>query len=250
MQRLDCVRLCLFKLFFCGHEQWYIEISTYVSMFPNSKTAEKYIQAETKTKYVLQFGTVAYFRKSILKDFKDQSFTFNFDGSTTNQVKKQYDAFVQFWSSLHQQIVNRYCGSVFVGHCGSEKLLNQFFEFGKVIVWGNRFLLHIGMDGPNVNLKFQEDLRKHFLQATGQKFLDIDTCTLHKVHNPLKREWLHCPFAVDFHGFFKLSSIHCKDYSSMEKLADITSKYLLHQSSVCWLTMKYVLVRIIEQWEN
>ena len=65
-------------------------------MFPNSKTAEKYIQAETKTKYVLQFGTVAYFRKSILKDFKDQSFTFNFDESTTNQVKKQYDAFVQF----------------------------------------------------------------------------------------------------------------------------------------------------------
>ena len=41
--------------------------------------------------------------------------------------------------------------------------------------WGNRFLLHIGMYRPNVNLKYQEDLRKHFEEAKGQKFLDIDT---------------------------------------------------------------------------
>ena len=45
--------------------------------------------------------------------------------------------------------------------------------------WDNRLLLHSGMDGHNVNLKFQENSRKHFEKATGQKFLDIDTCTLH-----------------------------------------------------------------------
>ena len=48
--------------------------------------------------------------------------------------------------------------------------------------WDNILLLHIGMDGPNVNLKFQEDLRKHFEEAAGQKFLDIDTWPSHKVH--------------------------------------------------------------------
>ena len=67
----------------------------------------------------------------MLKDFKDQSFSFKFDESTTSQVKKQYDTYVQFWSSLHQQIVNRYCGSAFVGHCGSEELLNHFFSVSK-----------------------------------------------------------------------------------------------------------------------
>ena len=40
-------------------------------MFPDSKIAESYRQAETKTKYVLQFGIVPYFRKNMLKDFKD-----------------------------------------------------------------------------------------------------------------------------------------------------------------------------------
>ena len=57
-------------------------------------------------------------------------------------------------------------------------------------------------------------------------------------------------FAVDLHNFFKLSSARHKDYSSMEELANITSKYLLRHSSVRWPTLKYVLVRIIEQWEN
>ena len=50
-------------------------------MFPNSKIAESYRQAGTKTIYVLQFGIVPYFRKSMLKDFKDQPFTFKFDES-------------------------------------------------------------------------------------------------------------------------------------------------------------------------
>ena len=51
-------------------------------------------------------------------------------------------------------------------------------------------------------------------------------------------------FVVDLHVFFKFSSARREDYSSMEPLTDITSKYLLHHSSVRWLTLKYFLVRI------
>ena len=91
----------------------------------------------------------------MLKDFKDQPFTFKFDESTTSQVKNKYDAYVQFWPSLHQQIVSRYWWSVFVGYCDSEKVLNHFFQSGKEI-GGDRLPLHIGMDGPNVNLEVQE----------------------------------------------------------------------------------------------
>ena len=131
-----------------------------------------------------------------------------------------------------------------VGDCGSEELLNHYFQFGKRIVWDNRVLLHIEIDGPNVNLKFQENLR----EATGQKFLDIDTCTLHKVRTSFKRGMTVLPididqFTVDLHGFFQLSSARREDYSSMEELTYITSKYLLRHSSVRWLTLEYVLSR-------
>ena len=66
------------------------------------------------------------------------------------RLKKQYDGYVQFWSNTTNQIVNRYRDSVFVGHCRSEQLLEHFDEFAEELNWDPAFLLHIGMDGPNV----------------------------------------------------------------------------------------------------
>ena len=156
-------------------------------MFPDSKIAEAYQQGETKIKYVIQFGIAPYIKNELLNNFKNQPFTFKFDETTTSQVKKQYDGYVQFWSNTTNQIVNRYCGSVFVGHCRSEQLLEHFDEFAEELNWDPAFLLHIGMDGPNVNLKFRNDLMNHFQETSGESFLDIDICTLHKVHTSFKK---------------------------------------------------------------
>ena len=57
-------------------------------------------------------------------------------------------------------------------------------------------------------------------------------------------------FAVNLHDFCKLSSARYKDYSHQEDMTEVTAHYFLRHSSVCWLTMKYVLIRIIEQWPN
>ena len=67
----------------------------------------------------------------MLKDFKDEPFTFKSDESIASQIKKQYDAYVQFWSPLPRQIVNSYWKSVFVGQCGSEELLKRFSSLEK-----------------------------------------------------------------------------------------------------------------------
>ena len=64
----------------------------------------------------------------MLKDFKDQPFNLNLANQQRAKLKKQYNEYVQFRSSLHQQVVNRYCGSLFVGHCSGEELLNHFFS--------------------------------------------------------------------------------------------------------------------------
>ena len=72
------------------------------------------------------------------------------------------------------------------------------------------------MDGPNVNLKLQRDLKTHMKESHDKDFLDIDTCTLHKVHTSFKKGILELPididnFAVNLHGFFKLSSARRED---------------------------------------
>ena len=50
--------------------------------------------------------------------------------------------------------------------------------------------------------------------------------------------------------FFNLSSSQREDYKEIEDVKDFTAHYALRHLSVCWLTLKFVLVRIIEQWEN
>ena len=113
------------------------------------------------------------------------------------RITLKNNAYVQFWSSLHQQIVNGHCASVFVGHFECGGLLNHFFQFGKEMGRENRLLLHIGIDGPNINLKFKEDSRKHFEEATGQKFININTFTLHKVHTSFKNRMTALPNGID-----------------------------------------------------
>ena len=82
--------------------------------------------------------------------------------------------------------------------------------------WDSFYLHHLGMDGPNVNLKFQKNLKTHFKESCDKEFLDIDPCTLPKVHTSFKQGVLELPididnFAVKLHGFFKLSSARHED---------------------------------------
>ena len=60
-------------------------------------------------------------------------------------------------------------------------------EFTEEMQWDPDYLLHMGMGGSNVNLKFQEDLKGKFEENSNKTFLDIDTCTLHKVHTSFKK---------------------------------------------------------------
>ena len=150
----------------------------------------------------------------ILDDIKGKPFFFLFDETTTQQVKKQFDAYLQYWSS-ENQISNIYAGSCFVGHCNSDQLFDHFHYFIKELELNPNLLLHLGMDGPNVNLKFQQDLAKYF-DEKGVSFFNIDTCLLHKVHRSFKHGIKSIlididQFAVDLHGFFKLSSTQRED---------------------------------------
>ena len=77
-------------------------------MFPDSQSEKSFHQAEAKTKYMIQFGVTPYVQKQVIEGFPGQPFTFKFDETTTLQVKKQYDSYVQFWSLSKNMIMNRF----------------------------------------------------------------------------------------------------------------------------------------------
>jgi len=156
-------------------------------MFPDSEIAKKYDQAETKIKYNIQFGIAPFLKEKLIYDVKNKPFTFKFDETTTKQVKKQYDGYLRYLSPTFKEVTNLYCGSLFVGHCGSEQLLEHFQHFVKDLSLDCKLLLHIGMDGPNVNKSFHQKLVKQLEEDVGTTVLDLGTCSLHPVHTAFRR---------------------------------------------------------------
>ena len=88
---------------------------------------------------MIKFGIADYFAKKLIYDVNRVSFSFLFDESTNNQVKKQYDGNVSYWPLSYDQVVSTYAGSLFLGLKSELK---------------SDYLLHLGTDGPKVSLSF------------------------------------------------------------------------------------------------
>lgn len=58
-------------------------------MFPDSEIAQSYEQANTKIKYIIQYGIAPYADEFLSKDFGNKPFAFIFYETTTSQIQKQ-----------------------------------------------------------------------------------------------------------------------------------------------------------------
>lgn len=193
--------------------------------------------------------------EEFLMDFKGTPFSYKFDETTTSQVKKQYDGYVQYESKRFGDIVTRYCGSLFLGHCKAVDLKDHFFHFGRQLSWDINFLLQIETDGPNLNLSFRTLLKKQLKENHDKTIIDFGTCNLHKVHNGYSTALKELTFDINTFlynvwYFFKNSSARREDYKFSELITEIESQVILKHVSSRWLSMRPVQQRIIAQWEN
>ena len=88
--------------------------------------AKSYSVADTKSQYVIKFGIADYLTMKLIYDVNCVLFSFLFDESINNQVKKQYDGYVSYWSPRYDQVVSAYPGSLFVGHCNTDDLVEHY----------------------------------------------------------------------------------------------------------------------------
>ena len=116
------------------------------------------------------------------------------------------------------------------------------------------FLLHLGMDGPIVNLTFQKRLQVQLFDKNST-FLDIRTCPLHTIHNGFSRgiqviDLDIKQFIVDLNSLFKLTSACREDNPKLEEVTELPPHFSQKHSSTRWVTKKKVTVQIFDQWEN
>ena len=142
-------------------------------MFPDSGIAKNYSQSKTKVKYVIEYGIAPLIQELIKVELCNRLFTFHFDKTTTSQVKKQYDGYVTYFSTT-KKVCTTYCGALFVGRCTADDMVLHFYELMKKAGLDLTLMLSLGMDGPNVNLSFQNQLLKELTIVT------LGTCPLHR----------------------------------------------------------------------
>ena len=158
----------------------------FCAMFPYLMIVKSFSMVDTKSQYVIKFGIADYLTKTLIFDVNRVPFLFLFDESTNNQIKKQYDGYVSYWSPRYDQVVSAYASSLFVGHCNADDLVEHYNNFVDKLELKSDYLLHLGMDGPNVNLSFENNLEST-LESINTSFLRIGTCSLHPTHTALKR---------------------------------------------------------------
>ena len=230
----------------------------YQRMFPNDPIAKQYQMGETKVSYIIKYGISPYMKRLILKDVVARPFSFKFDETTTSQVKKKYDGYITYCSPTVGRVITVFMGSLFVGHCKDQDLLDHFYAFMKDFELDTDYCLALGMDGPNVNKSFERKLRKDLKSNFNVSMLDLGTCPLHIVNNSygagievLRQSGVNIEtFFNDVYFFFKLSSARREDYKEMETITDVTAQFMMKYSSTRWLYIGKVAVRVLEQYEN
>ena len=98
-------------------------------LLPDSQIAAKYSQGETKPKYVVQFGLAPFVEDELITDVQKTPYSLKFVETTNSQTKKQYDGYISFFSRKLQKILTLFCGSLFIGHCTADDLVDHFLEF-------------------------------------------------------------------------------------------------------------------------
>ena len=156
-------------------------------MFDDSQKAQVFKLAETKTKYTLEHGLQVHFQKlltdKVQKNTVSKWFVILYD-ETLNQhlQEKQLDMHIRFWD--HDKVLTRYISSEFLGKSRAVDITKCFESLERIQSLEN--MVQISMDGPNVNLKAQDDMNARSRLVYKHDLLNMGSCGLHQVHNALK----------------------------------------------------------------
>ena len=135
-----------------------------------------------------------------------------------HRLKKQYDGYITYSSPTLGRVITVFMGSLFVGHCKDQDLIDHFYAFMKDFELDTDYCLALGMDGPNVNKSFERKLRKDLQSNHKVTMLDLGTWPLHIVNNSygvgikvLRQSGVNIETLFNDVYFFKLSSARRED---------------------------------------
>nr|XP_042895472.1 uncharacterized protein LOC110282235 [Parasteatoda tepidariorum] len=189
-------------------------------IFTDSEIVKKISLQRTKIAYTCVHGIAPYYREKLQKTIASCDYlVIGFDESLNKIAQKQQmDVSVRLWNKDSNKVQARCLTSVFLGHSTAKDLLDNFKEALSQFSINKNKIIQISMDGPNVNHKFLNDLKKELEEMPQDPvLLDIGSCGLHTIHCGFKHAikstgWNVVDFLRALYYIFKDVPSHRADF--------------------------------------
>ena len=210
-----------------------------------------------KASYIVSDGLGPYFKKKLVEDINSSEayFTIHFDETTTQQVKKQLDILVRYWSASQEQVVVHFFKAVLFGHAKavdvSKCLLESLSESGYQLQSSK--LLGLSSDGPNVNKAIWRLMNDH-LKADGLPgLLPFIPCSLHVAHNGFRYGLKEYgsevdQLCLDLFYWFKISPCKREDFLGVLNDLDLEERFFIRHVQSRWLTLGPATERVLANY--
>ena len=167
-------------------------------MFPDSKVAESFSCAKTKSRYIIIYGLAPYFFQCLQDEVKaNPSHVISYDESFNRVLHFcQIDFLVRLLHESKKHVVTWYLTSEFLQGAKADQLVNKFNSAVETLDQSK--LIQIFSDGPSGNLKSLSII--HEQRDKGDQLLiliDIGTCGLHAIHGNLKNGSISSGWKID-----------------------------------------------------
>lgn len=133
--------------------------------------------------------------------------------------EQQMDIAIHFWNKTFSEVRTQYYSSALLREATANYLLDSFTI--EIELLNLKRLLHVSMDGPNVNFKFHKDLDAYLLSkndAEDPEILSMGSCGLHVAINGFKigataTGWNMASFLRSIYNVFKNVPVRRNDYT-------------------------------------
>ncbi|XP_046393340.1 uncharacterized protein LOC124161149 isoform X1 [Ischnura elegans] len=174
-------------------------VQLFPTMFPDSMIAAKMELGRNKIAYSLVHGLAPHFHDVITSKLTKLDFVVVLFDESLNKCsqKTQMDLAIKFWCDDQNETVTKYYDSVFLGRSRATDLISAYCTAIPRSVQSH--VLMVGMDGPNVNVKFLKDLQIYMKTEFGEDeplLLLMGSCGLHVVHNSFKEGVSKCGWNI------------------------------------------------------
>ena len=155
------------------------------TMFPDSKIAKDMTIGADKIRYVINFGIAPIFKSMLVESIKSECYVVCFDESLNNETQNcEKDFPIRFFDAKDNKVKTRCLDSQYLGHSTHSDLIRGYNEAVKDL--DENKLVHISMDGPNVNLKMLQKIDEERTANEFHHLISIGSCGLHTVHGAFR----------------------------------------------------------------